>query len=303
MDVSALDAAIDASYEHAVGFLERLVEQDSSLGREAGALEVFSAEMSDLGFVVERVPFDEGLASDSRAGAMQAVETERYSAYASLGDGHRTSLMLHGHIDVVPAATPQLWATPPFQPHRVGTAYGRGAGNMKCGFAMGVLARALREVEPEMGDWSISFLAAIEEECSGNGTLAAARQGYLADAVVVLEPTDLGLLLGGVGIVWVDVTTVGRTAHAEQAHLAINPFDLLWRVIDALREWTAGLSASVTDPMLAEVESPYNLNVGQSTGGTGRPLSPPRPPHASGLRFPAVGPRMRRSGALLSRSR
>ena len=269
MDVSALDAAIDASYEHAVGFLERLVERDSSLGREAGALEVFSAEMSDLGFVVERVPFDEGLASDSRAGAMQEVETERYSAYASLRDGRHTSLMLHGHIDVVPAATPQLWATPPFQPHRVGDRlYGRGAGDMKCGFAMGVLAlRALREVEPEMGDWSISFLAAIEEECTGNGTLAAARQGYLADAVVVLEPTDLGLLLGGVGIVWVDITTLGRTAHAEQAHLAINPFDLLWRVIDALRQWTAGLSATVADPMLAEVESPYNLNVGQIHGG------------------------------------
>ena len=39
----------------------------------------------------------------------------------------------------------------------------------------------------------------IEEECTGNGTLAAGNAGVLGDAVVLLEPTGLDLLLGGVG--------------------------------------------------------------------------------------------------------
>ncbi len=269
MDLEVFDAAIDAEFDRAVDFLARLVAEDSSLGREAGALSVFADELADLGFTVQRIPFDEGLADDPRAGALQAVGTDRENAIAILGDGPRTRLMLHGHIDVVPAATPELWSTPPFQPQRRGDRlFGRGAGDMKCGFAMGVLAlRALRLAQPALATWSLSFLAAIEEECTGNGTLTAARQGYLADAVVLLEPTDLGLLVGGVGIVWVDVTVTGRTGHAEQAHQAVNPFDLLRVVIDSLRDWTDELGRQVDDPMLDGSESPYNLNLGQLSGG------------------------------------
>jgi acetylornithine deacetylase len=57
-------------------------------------------------------------------------------------------------------------------------------------------------------------------ECTGNGTLAAARQGVLADAAVLLEPTDLGLLLGGVGILWAELTVPGLPAHAGARTLA-----------------------------------------------------------------------------------
>ena len=53
----------------------------------------------------------------------------------------------------------------------------------------------------------------------------------LADAAVLLEPTDLGLLLGGVGILWAEITVRGLPAHAESAHRAVNPVDAAWRVI------------------------------------------------------------------------
>ena len=49
----------------------------------------------------------------------------------------------------------------------------------------------------------------IEEECTGNGTLAACNAGVLGDAVVLLEPTDLDLLLGGVGVLWVEIEIEG----------------------------------------------------------------------------------------------
>lgn len=269
MDPEAFDAAVTAEFEHAVDFLQRLVSQDSSLGRETGALTVFSEELRELGFTVSPVPFDPGLPADPRSGAIQPVDGARENAIAILGDSRHTHLMLHGHMDVVPAATPELWTTPPFQPRReADRMYGRGVGDMKCGFAMGVLAlRALRAVQPKMDTWSLSFLAAIEEECTGNGTLTAARQGYLADAVVLLEPTDLNLLAGGVGIEWVDISVVGRSAHAEQAHRAINPFDLIWHIVTGLREWAAQLNHELDDPMLDGVDNPYNVNLGEIRGG------------------------------------
>jgi acetylornithine deacetylase len=52
----------------------------------------------------------------------------------------RCALLLNGHIDVVPAEA-ALWSSPPFQPvRRDGWLAGRGAGDMKGGFALGALA-------------------------------------------------------------------------------------------------------------------------------------------------------------------
>ena len=83
---------------------------------------------------------------------------------------------------------------------------------------MGALAlRAMLESRRTRCRAPLSFLAAIEEECTGNGTLAAAAAGVTADAVVLLEPTNLDLLLGGVGILWLQIEVLGRAAHAEAA--------------------------------------------------------------------------------------
>ena len=92
---------------------------------------------------------------------------------------------------------------------------------------MGLLAvAALREVRPDALAGELAFLSVIEEECTGNGTLAAARAGVLGDAVVVLEPTDLSLLLGGVGMLWIEIEITGVPAHAESADRAVNPVRL-----------------------------------------------------------------------------
>jgi homocysteine S-methyltransferase len=57
------------------------------------------------------------------------------------------SLLLNGHIDVVPAEA-AVWSSDPFTPARSGGwLSGRGAGDMKAGFAMGLLAiRALADL-------------------------------------------------------------------------------------------------------------------------------------------------------------
>jgi len=44
------------------------------------------------------------------------------------------SLMLQGHVDVMPPGAADLWTTPPFEPSlRGGRMYGRGAADMKAG--------------------------------------------------------------------------------------------------------------------------------------------------------------------------
>lgn len=194
IDLTAIDAAIEQHADGAFRFLERLIAAPSTVGQEQGALEVFAQELSDLGFAIERIPVTDAVTRLPGAGVKQVSYDGRYNVLARRpGDRARPSLLLNGHIDVVPAESPQLWTTLPFQAaRRDGWMFGRGAGDMKCGFAMGALAlRAVLETAPDRLTAPLSFLAAIEEECTGNGTLAAAAAGVTADAVVLLEPTNL----------------------------------------------------------------------------------------------------------------
>jgi acetylornithine deacetylase len=137
---------------------------------------------------------------------------------------------------------------------------------MKCGFAMGILAlRALRDVLPDEALPHLTLVAAIEEECTGNGTLASTHAGVVADAALLLEPTDLSILLGGVGILWLDVEVRGRAAHAEAASSAVNAIDIAVRLLPAFRAAERELNESL-DPRIDSVH-PYAVNVGRIHGG------------------------------------
>ncbi|MCI4354801.1 MAG: M20/M25/M40 family metallo-hydrolase, partial [Thermoplasmata archaeon] len=244
VDDQLLDAAIRAGAAAAFGLLERLVAEPSVVGSEQGAEEVLARDLERQGFAIERLRIPADIGERPGSGVPLLGYDGRYDLVArrGLADAPRR-LLLNGHIDVVPADEPDLWSTPPFKPtRRDGWLVGRGTGDMKCGFAMGSLALdALAAVHPASLDWPISVVAAIEEECTGNGTLAAAAAGVLGDAVIVLEPTDLDLLLGGIGIAWFEVSLVGRAGHAESARASVNAFDLLAPVVDALRGLEADL--------------------------------------------------------------
>jgi len=272
-----LDDAIARHAEHAEQLLCDLVAADSTVGREQAALEVFAAELEDLGLEVSRPEFRPETLHDRRAGVSPAYdasdgdELPRYQVLGSTPGEGGYHLLLNGHIDVVPVAPrSHLWPAPPFSPTIRGRRlYGRGSGDMKGGFALGCLAiRAALEVAPDLFDRQrLGFLAVVEEECSGNGALATCLDGVLADEVLLLEPTDLGILLGGVGVLWLDIEVTGHAGHADVAHLVQNPVDLGMRVVDRLRRWCRDLSVEEGDPRLAEVESPYNLNLGGVDAG------------------------------------
>jgi acetylornithine deacetylase len=268
LDLEKLDAAIDERAEGAFSFLERLVAAPSTVGDEHEAQELVEQELKRLGFEVERLPIYDTIADDSLAGVPQMSYFGRFDLIGRLGDGDGPSLLLNGHIDVVPAEQPELWTSPPFEPRRTNDRlYGRGAGDMKGGFAMAALVLdALIATAPDAITGPLTFLSVIEEECTGNGTLAAARAGVLADAVVLPEPTGLDLLLAGVGILWLDVFVTGKSAHAESAGRAVNPVDLAIRIVDALR----GLEREMNEhrePSMDGVAHPYNLNVGTFAAG------------------------------------
>lgn len=269
IDPSDLDEAIVRSSERSFAFLERLVSARSTVGDEGPAQDLVAEELERLGLDVRTLPIPASIGNDPLAGVPQGPYEDRSDVLGTFGDGDGPSLLLNGHIDVVPADEPEVWTAPPFAPRiEAGWLYGRGSGDMKGGVAMATLAiEALLSLAPDVVRGSLSFLSVIEEECTGNGTLAAARAGVLADAVLLPEPTDLQLLCAGIGVVWLDVTVEGRSAHAQSADTAVNAIDAALVVMGALEELEHEMNANVVEPALNGATHPYNVNVGIMRAG------------------------------------
>ena len=106
------------------------------------------------------------------------------------GAGGGRSLLLNGHIDVVPADVADGWSSPPFAPEvRDGLLYGRGSCDMKGGIAaMVVAAEALARRGCVAGDLLVA--TNTDEESSGAGGVALVEHGVRADGGIVTEPTS-----------------------------------------------------------------------------------------------------------------
>jgi acetylornithine deacetylase len=114
----------------------------------------------------------------------------------------------------------------------------------------------------------VTLETVIEEECTGNGALAARARGYSADAAVIPEPFGRRLLEAQVGVMWARVTVRGKGAHAERASASVNAVLKACRLLEAVKE----LEERVNDPadrhpLFEGVEHPLNYNVGIVRGG------------------------------------
>lgn len=278
--MSDIDLAITNHAEAAFELLEKLVSIPSVVGAETPAMDMFAAATRELGLVPERLPFPNNPLDDPRAGvAPRGIGVKRHQVVARTpGEGPLT-LLLNGHLDVVPAMTPGLWSSPPFEPERRdGRLYGRGAADMKCGIVAGLLSlRALREARPGLfARKRLGFAAVLEEECTGNGALLALRDhGVRAKEVVVLEPTDLDLLVGGIGVLWVDIEVVVSSVHARAAASSPNAAELGLRLVARLRRWAEDIARVEPEPTMAE-PMPYAVNLGTIEAGDWISTAPSR---------------------------
>ena len=264
------DERVATLAEEAFEFLERLVAAPSTVGQEQLAQEIVAGELAALGFEVTRPPVPEAIAEHPLAGVPQASYSGRYDVLGRL-NGPVPGLLFNGHIDVVPADA-SSWSTDPFRPVRAdGWMVGRGTGDMKGGFAMVWLAlRSLAVTMPQALEQPLGFLSVIEEECTGNGTLAAVAGGVGGRAVILPEPSDLGLLLAGVGVLWVDIELHGAGGHAHAADQLVTPVSAVMKLTGALDDLGRRLSRQYPDAELADVAQPYTVNVGRISCGNWR---------------------------------
>jgi succinyl-diaminopimelate desuccinylase len=127
---------------------------------------------------------------------------------ATVGGGHETTLILHGHLDVVPGRPEQF--TPSVHDDRL---YGRGAYDMKGGLA-GMMC-ALVELADQR-EVRVHFLCVSDEESDDElqrGSDYLVEQGYLGDFAITGEPTDLHVGVEAKGVLALRIEVAGKAAH------------------------------------------------------------------------------------------
>ena len=262
---------VDGRFDASLDWLASLVRQPSILGNEQGVQELVFARMNALGLAAEKWDLDlELLRGHPAFGPLDCSYDNRPNVTArwpAAEPGGR-SLILNGHVDVVGEGARSAWTRSPWEPAVEGDwMYGRGAADMKAGVAAMLLAvEALRGAHCELrGD--VILESVIEEECTGNGTLACALRGLRADAALLPECSGLNASLATVGVIWFRVRVLGRAGHAQATAAGVNAIEKMPALIAALRALEAELNAEANHPLYRAQRHPLNLNLGVIRGG------------------------------------
>ncbi len=263
---------IDCLYEEMVTFLQELVRQPSTLGKERPAQETVYRKLKSLGLPVDLwEPRFSDLCAHPAFAPVEWDYNGRPNVTAVLpGVGGGRSLVLNGHIDVVSPEPLWAWSHDPWGAEIVGNRmYGRGAADMKGGIAMmvSVIEALIRSGVTLKGN--VYLETVIEEECGGNGTLACRLRGHAADATaaIVTEDTNLNLMIGEMGVMWFRVRVRSASGHVAMAHQSGNVIECCYALMQALRRLEAEMNRQVSHPYLRDYDHPVNLNIGEIQGG------------------------------------
>ena len=264
--------AVDAAFDREIDFLSELTAHPSTRGNEQSAQEFMARALTARGYDVDRWQIDveeiRHLPGFSPVlgpyeDAVNVVGTRR----ARTGTGR--SLILNGHIDVVPEGPLDMWDSPPFEPRvEGGWLYGRGGGDMKAGLAANLFALDALTACGLAPAGDVFYQSVVEEECTGNGALACLARGYAADAALIPEPFSERLVSAQLGVIWFQVHLKGLPTHVAYAGSGANAIEAAIPLIRALHEMEHRWNAAENRPGdYAHMEHALNLNIGRIEGG------------------------------------
>ncbi len=182
------------------------------------------------------------------------------------GSGGGRSVILNGHIDVVTVEPVSLWEHDPFGGEIDGDKmFGRGTSDMKGGVAAMLAAvQALINSGTKLKG-NIIIESVVNEEHSGNGTLACIARGYKADAVIVPEATGIYNYArrSGGGVYW-QIKIKGREVHTGSRwknglHNGISAIEKTPVIINSLLELEKNMNRK---------KPVFFLGIGKINGGT-----------------------------------
>lgn len=205
-----------------VKFLREIIAIPSVSGNEKEVVERIRQEMVSLGYEMSRID-------------------QMGNLIGRIGTGSRI-IAIDGHCDVVDVGNPDTWKVDPFKGDmKDGIIYGRGASDQKGGLAAAVYAGKILKEMVLPADISVIIVASILEE-----TLEGAAWQYIIEeqkiipeAVLLTEPTNLGINIGQRGRMEMKIHTRGISCHGsapERGENAIYKMAAIIKDIEKLNE-------------------------------------------------------------------
>lgn len=184
------------------------------------------------------------------------------------GAGGGRSLILNGHVDVVPEGDHEQWDAHPYSGQIIdGCLYGRGVTDMKGGnLASFIAVKTLKDLGVTLrGD--VILQSVIEEESGGAGTLAALERGYRADAALIPEPTEQIIFPRQQGSRWFRLKVAGIKAHGGTRYEGVSALEKAMVVINAIQCLEKERNLRLDDPLYRDTPIPLPINIGRIEGG------------------------------------
>ena len=207
----------------------KLVDVDSTTGKEAAVGELLLRELSALGYEAQKMP----------------VEGDRFNVYAA-PRGKAPVIVFSTHMDTVP----------PFFPSSEDAEKicGRGACDAK-----GIIAAQIAAAEKlRKENVSVGLLFLVGEERDSAGAKVANQHAPGSKFLINGEPTENKLAVASKGSLRVELTATGRMAHSAYPELGESAIDKLLVALERLR--------SVKLPSDPEI-GPTTVNIGMLEGG------------------------------------
>lgn len=252
-DTEQIVRAVEARADRVVQLLRDLVQIDSHTGHESDIQRYLARKMTDMGLDVD--VFEPDIKRLEGHPAYYPVTDLDFRGRPNVvgtlpGTPDARSLILNGHVDTVPADAEGGWEAPPLSGLvENGILYGRGAADMKSGVAAMIMAvQTLLEIGLRPRG-RIVLQAVVDEELTGYGTLACLERGYIADAAICAETSDLQIMPACIGRLWFAVEVRGKSAGIATRWLAVSAIEKALKVIGAVEELERMRIQDLTHPL------------------------------------------------------
>ncbi|HEV3377480.1 MAG TPA: M20/M25/M40 family metallo-hydrolase [Thermoleophilaceae bacterium] len=147
---------------------------------------------------------------------------------ATVGPEEGPTIVLHGHLDVVPARPEQF--TPRIEDDRL---YGRGAYDMKGGLASMMCAVHDLAEEDQVRVHFVCVSDEESEEVEARGSDYLVQQGYVGDFAITGEPTDMHIGIQAKGVLAMRIQVTGTAAHGSTPWVGDNA---VLKAVDVFRQ-------------------------------------------------------------------
>jgi succinyl-diaminopimelate desuccinylase len=174
---------------------------------------------------------------------------------ATVGPEQGPTIVLHGHLDVVPARIEQF--TPRIDGDRL---YGRGAYDMKGGLAAMMCAVHDLAAEERVRVHFVCVSDEESEEVEARGSDYLVQEGYAGDFAITGEPTDMHIGIQAKGVLAMRIEVTGTAAHGSTPWVGDNA---VLKAVDVFRR-IEGLPFARESSDLFDRPS---INLGRIVGG------------------------------------